>query len=165
MSYAVAVALESTVSRSRVLSTLQADAEQVERLALQLRRFGDHVEGRCSGQFRLNSVPGDDRQVFEEGAETMHRHAVWCALGGGLAHGRGRGPFRCDDGGARDVRARWVVLVEQDRGELPVHVPLDMVGEHAQQDVGAHALRPIVVDGPHLEVDSLDVLFGTWVAR
>ena len=36
-----------------------------------------------------------------------------------------------------------------------------MVGEHAQQDVGAHALWAPVVDGPHHEVDGLAAAEGT----
>ena len=35
------------------------------------------------------------------------------------------------------------------------HVPLDVVGEHAQKDVGSHSVGQAMVDGPHLEVDAL----------
>ena len=34
-------------------------------------------------------------------------------------------------------------------------MPLDMVGEHAQEDVGAHPVGQPVVDRPDLEVDRL----------
>ena len=38
-----------------------------------------------------------------------------------------------------------VVIIEEHQGERAAHVPLDVVGEHAQEDMGAHA----AVDGPH----------------
>jgi hypothetical protein len=37
-----------------------------------------------------------------------------------------------------------------------VHVPGNVIGQHAQEDMGAHALRQAMVDGPHLEVHGFD---------
>ena len=36
------------------------------------------------------------------------------------------------------------------------HVPLDVVGEHAQEDVRAHPIGGAVVDRAHLQVDRLE---------
>ena len=58
--------------------------------------------------------------------------------------GRGTAGF----GGGR------VVVVEEH------HVPLDVVGEHAEEDVGADAPLEAVVDGPHLEIHPLEAAEG-----
>ncbi len=105
----------------------------------------------------LDAVAGEGGQVGEQCAEAVDGQAVGRALaavrlgagGGRRSGGRdGRGP--CAGGGLR------VVVVEEHRGERAAHVPLDVVGEHAQEDVGAHAAGQPVVDGPHLEVDGLE---------
>src|SRR4051812_26064324 len=44
------------------------------------------------------------------------------------------------------------------------HVPLDVVGEHAQEDVGADAIFAPVVDRPDLEVDGLEGAEGAFHA-
>ena len=52
--------------------------------------------------------------------------------------------------------ASWVVFREEQRSPSPAHVPLDVVGEHAQEDVCAHAIGGAVVDRTHLQVDRLE---------
>jgi hypothetical protein len=52
------------------------------------------------------------------------------------------------------------VIVEQDRFERLAHVPFEIVGEHAQKDVGAHAVVAAMVDGPHLDVEGLEAAKG-----
>ena len=81
-------------------------------------------------------------------------------LSAALRRAEGEGFAGDDDGSARGVRSGRVVLVEQDGGEPLAHVPFDVVGEHAQQHVSAHALGEVVVDGPHLEIDGLDAVEG-----
>jgi hypothetical protein len=54
-----------------------------------------------------------------------------------------------------------VVVVEQDRGEGLAHVPFEMVGEEAQEDMGPDALLVPVEDRPHFEVDGLAAAEGT----
>ena len=41
------------------------------------------------------------------------------------------------------------------------HVPLDVVGEHAQEDVRAHAIGRAVMDGAHLQIDGFERAEGT----
>ena len=36
------------------------------------------------------------------------------------------------------------------------HVPLEVVGEHAQEDVRAHPIGCAVMDGAHLQIDGLE---------
>jgi len=47
-------------------------------------------------------------------------------------------------------------VVKEHRSPRLAHVPPDVVGENAQEDVGAHAIRVAVVDGAHLQIDGLD---------
>ena len=48
-----------------------------------------------------------------------------------------------------------VVVVEEQWREESSHVPLDVVGEHAQEDVGCYPIGEVVVYGAHLEIDAL----------
>ena len=50
-----------------------------------------------------------------------------------------------------------IVVLEQHRGEVALHVPDDVVGEHAQEDVGADAVGPAMVDRTDVEVAGFDV--------
>ena len=61
-----------------------------------------------------------------------------------------------DDRGALAGSGGRVVVVKQDGFEALAHVPFDMAGEHAQEDVGAHPRREPVVDRPQVEIDSLE---------
>ena len=65
------------------------------------------------------------------------------------------------DGGACGRSGFWVIVVEQQRLELGAHVPFDVVGEHAQEDMRAHPVAGVVVDGTHLEVHGLEAAEGT----
>ena len=46
-----------------------------------------------------------------------------------------------------------VLVVEQQRRQRLAQVPLDVVGEHAEEDMRSDPLLEAVVDRPHLEVD------------
>ena len=52
-------------------------------------------------------------------------------------------------------RAPRIGLVEQHRGEAPAHVPLQIIGQHAEQDVRAHPWRGPMEHWTQLEIDSL----------
>ena len=56
------------------------------------------------------------------------------------------------------------MVVEQEGGEFFSHVPLDVVGEHAEEDVGADAIRSVVVDGSDLEVHGFEAAEGAFDA-
>ena len=53
-----------------------------------------------------------------------------------------------------------VMVVEEHGGEASTHVPFEVVGEHAQQDVGADPVGRIVMNGAHLEVDGFEATEG-----
>ena len=48
-----------------------------------------------------------------------------------------------------------VVIVEQKRCESLAHMPLDVIGEHAEKDVGTDPIDQVMVDGADLEVNGL----------
>ena len=84
----------------------------------------------------------------------MHWQAVVGAAGRLLALG-GIGALGFgDDAGAH--RGGLVIgLVVEHGGEPGAHVMLDVIGEHAQEDVGAHARRRPVEDRTQMDVDGL----------
>src|SRR5690242_10822123 len=77
-------------------------------------------------------------------------------LAGGLAAGGGGPLGRGDDGATFGCGRLGIVIVEEDGGEAMAHVPFDIVGEHAEEDVGTDAVAEAVVDGTNLEIDGLD---------
>src|SRR5208283_766967 len=50
-----------------------------------------------------------------------------------------------------------IVVLEQHRGEVALHVPDDVVGQHAQKDMGADAMGPAMVDRADVEVARFEV--------
>ena len=56
--------------------------------------------------------------------------------------------------------ASGVMVVEQQGSEALTHVQFDVVGEHAQQDMGTHPLRGAVMNGLDLEVHGLEASEG-----
>jgi hypothetical protein len=53
-----------------------------------------------------------------------------------------------------------VGVVVEHRRQTGAHVPVDVIGEHAEEDVGAHAVGQPVVDRPDLQVDRLQADLG-----
>ena len=45
-----------------------------------------------------------------------------------------------------------IVVLEQHRGEVALHAPDPVIGEHAQEDVSAHAMGLAMVDRADVEV-------------
>ena len=54
-------------------------------------------------------------------------------------------------------RPRQIVVFEQHRGEVALHAPDDVVGQHAQEDVGGDAMGLAMVDRTDVEVARFDV--------
>ena len=116
------------------------------------------VEGGCDG------VLGKRCEVNEQALEAVDREAVWSRAVGLFADGGWRSLRLGDDAGPQGFGGLLVGVVIEHRGEALAHVPFDVVGEHAQTDVGAHARSGPMEDRPHLEVDSLELLMArsTW---
>src|SRR5436189_3526195 len=53
-----------------------------------------------------------------------------------------------------------IVVVEQHGFETLAHVPFDMAGEHAQEDMGAHPGRQPMVDRAQVQIDGLEAAKG-----
>ena len=95
----------------------------------------------------------------EQGVEAVHRERfAVCGVGafaGGLALRRRRGLGLGHRRGALRVARGRIVLVEQHRGQAPAHVPFQIVGQHAEQDVRAHPRRGPMEHRTQLEIDGL----------
>ena len=83
-------------------------------------------------------------------AEAVDRQAVPGSPGGLLGDGGGGALGLGDDAGAQRLGRLLLSVVVQHRRQALAHVPFEVVGEHAQEDVGAHALFEPVVDRPDL---------------
>ena len=118
---------------------------------------GIGVEGEGGfGVVELHGVSGEGAEIGEEGPEGLDGEAVVSALGGGLLLGGGRALGGFDDGVPEGFGGFGVVVVEEEGCEVVSHVPLDVVGEHAEEDVGADAVGASVVDRSDLEVDGFE---------
>ena len=65
-----------------------------------------------------------------------------------------------DDAGSERFGGVLVGIVIEHRREALAHVPFDMIGEHAQADVGAHARSGPMEDRSDLQIDGLDAADG-----
>ena len=74
----------------------------------------------------------------------------------GLARCRRRAARGGDHGGALLLGGGRVVVVEEQRCQGSPHVPLDVVGQHAEQHVRSHPVGPPVVERPDLQVHRLE---------
>ena len=79
---------------------------------------------------------------------------------GALAQCRRRGLAGSDDRGALAGRGNGIVVVEEDGFEALAHVPFDMAGEHAQEDMSTHPRRQPVMDRAEAQVDGLQAAKG-----
>src|SRR3984893_2934718 len=78
------------------------------------------------------------------------RRGAWswlCALRAVAGRGNRRG--------AQSVAVSARMIVEQDGCECLAHMPFEMIGEHAQEHVGAHAWADPMEDRTAVEVDGL----------
>ena len=90
----------------------------------------------------------------------MDRFAGGSALGARLGAGLRRDLRGLHHRGPRGLRRVRIGVFEQQRGKPPLHVPLDVVGQHADEHVGAHAVLQVVVDRADLQVHRLEAAEG-----
>ena len=114
---------------------------------LESRRIGPGV-GRAAG------VAHDGGEFGHQGREAVRGRAVVQRVAGRL------GQRRLGALGRRHRIARGLGLLigvgEHQLAPGLAHVPLDVVGEHAQEDVRAHPIGGAVVDRAHLQIDRLE---------
>ncbi len=110
-----------------------------------------------AGVAEADVVSGQVGEVVQEGAEAVDGLAVFGAPADGLATRRWRDLCLGEWGRALRGGRGGVVVLEQHRGEVSLHVPDDVVGQNAQEDMGADAMGPAVVDRTDVEVARLEV--------
>src|SRR6476660_2747842 len=126
------------------------DAQEFEGPLLQGGGGGGHGErwGVVGG---LDVVGAEGGQVGEQAGEAVHRGVLGGAFTGGFGQ-RFIGALSCGDGvGAFGGSGGFVVVDEQDWGQGGFHVPDQVVGQHAQEHVGADPVGQPVPDGPDVE--------------
>ena len=121
--------------------------------------------GLCQDRHALllavtDGVSGQSGEIGEKRAEAVHRQPVVGFLRGGLSSG-GRRDLGLGHGReALGLGRVALVVVEQHRRERPAHVPFEMIGQHAEENMGAHARADPVMDRADLDVDGLQAAEG-----
>ena len=97
--------------------------------------------------FHLNPRAGDGREGFEDVAKARYGILpVWGAAG--LIFFLGRfGAFDGVDDAVAFGRGFFLFIDEKQGGELTSHVVLDVIGQHADENVCADSVVEAVVDG------------------
>src|SRR5215467_12351145 len=138
----------------------RVDGEQAEGLGLDRGRRGDHRKTvsvvECGGHL----VERAGGEVTQQAVEAVQRTAIGGNFAGALAQRRWRGLSRGDDRGALAGGGSGIVVIEQHGSQALAHVPFDMAGEHAQEDMGAHPRRQPVVDWAEVQIDGLQAAEG-----
>ena len=111
----------------------------------------DEVKGRSAGGGE-DTVFGDGSEILEQGLEAVDGKVGGGTLGGSLAAGIGRGGSGGNGGGSVRRAGKAEFIIEEHGGEPSAHVELDVIGEHAEEDVGTDARGEAVIDGADLEV-------------
>jgi len=127
--------------------------EEVEGAALDGGRFGFLLPGGCAFEAGLHGVADQRCEIGEQGLKAVDGRAVGGSLRSRFEGGTGGGLL-----GGDHILARFrrLVVVKEHWSQRLAHVPLDVIGEHAQEDMGSHAILVAVVDGAHLQIDGLD---------
>lgn len=82
-------------------------------------------------------VFGDGAEIGQQRLEAVHGQALLGASGRcRLARYFGR----CDDRGALSIGARLIVIVKEQRGKRLAHVPLDIIGQHTEENMRADTI-------------------------
>ncbi|MFO1332174.1 MAG: DEAD/DEAH box helicase [Rubrivivax sp.] len=126
--------------------------DQIERVTLRGVGRRDDVEGRRleSGAGCAAGVAHDRAQLGHQGREAVHGRAVVELSAGHLLQRRLRSPRRRHR--IAGELGRLIDVGEHQLAPSLAHVPLDVVGQHAKQDVRAHAIGRAVVDRAYLQV-------------
>src|SRR5208283_391798 len=112
--------------------------------------------GDCEGEGGRDGVFGDGGEVVKQGVEAVDGETIVGSAGGLLGEGGGRSLSLCDRALAERLGGLLVGVVVEHGGQALAHVPFEIIGEHAEEDVGTHAVFEPVVDRPDMEVDGLD---------
>ena len=131
---------------------VRLDVEEIKGFLLNIGQFRDNRQNALRLVFHMHFVERDGGEIGKQGAEAVGRETVGAVLGGGLMSGgirRLRGFHRSL---ARRLRAVGVVVLKQHWCQRPAHVPLDIEGEHAEEDVGADPVGLVHIQGTDIEI-------------
>ena len=114
------------------------------------------LEGREAINAGRNKIFGDSGQVGKKGSKAVNRPIIGGALGRSL-----QGSFLgtrsgSNDGGSGGSGLVAVMVVEEDGSETLAHMPMDIIGEHAQKDMSADTIGEVVMDGADLQFGALE---------
>src|SRR5271165_5328024 len=110
----------------------------------------------CVGRVVIVKGKSGVREVVKQGVEAVDGETIVGSAGGLLGEGGGRSLSLCDRALAERLGGLLVGVVVEHGGQALAHVPFEIIGEHAEEDVGTHAVFEPVVDRPDMEVDGLD---------
>ena len=119
------------------------------------RGGGHELEGGRIGRrpVQAAAVANDTAEGCQQRTEAVGLGPILERVRVDLLQGRG-GALRGGDRIAAGF-GRLMLISEQQRTPSLDHVPLDVVSEHAQKDMRAHASFPTMADGPHFEIERL----------
>ena len=131
---------------------VRLDGEEIEGLLLDVGELGDNRKNALRLVFHMHVVEDDGGEIGKQGTEAVDGQSVGAALGGALMFGgvrRLRGFHRSL---ARRLRTVRVVVLKQHRRERSAHVPLDIEGEHAEEDMRTDPVFLVDVQGTDIEI-------------
>ena len=150
------------VRKGRLLGTFGFDAEEVEGLGLDRCRSSVEDELVIVVEGRGGDVAGQGGERGEQALEAQNRQAVLGAPFGLLGAGGGRALGLGDDALPLRLGGLSVGLVVEHGRQLLAHVPLDVIGEHAQEDMRPNPRCEAVVERPDLQIDGLERAKGAF---
>src|SRR5215472_2835955 len=136
------------------------DAEEGEGSGLDRGRGGHQREAVSLVESGGHPVQRAGGEIAQQALEAVDRVALWGEFAGALAQGGRRGLGGGDDRSALTSGGHRVIIIKQDRFEALAHVPFDMAGEHAEEDMGAHPRGEPVVDRADVQIDGLEAAKG-----
>jgi len=117
-------------------------AEEIQGVLLQGTRWGIDHDGR-RGPMEHDLIHDQALEIIQQVVKGHDRVAFLCSPGV---------PFAVVDSLRLTIEQQWLPGFAQ--------VPFDVVGQHAEEDVGTHPIRQMMVDGPDLQVHALQAPKG-----
>src|SRR5215469_11242912 len=130
----------------------ECNSEECESTLLSCGRSSNDLKCGNGAQLGLNAISSNRCQVFQPVTETLNGCIVGRAFFARL------GQCGCGTAGRRNSRVlalTGLFVVEQNRCKLLPHVPFDIVGEHANEDVRFDAVCQTMMNGADVQINAL----------